>query len=73
MKRLLTTAALAFALAAGPVAAEAADVSRSAMPAQQASAFTGDNSTGIWIAVAVLAGLGLFLAFGDDDDDPDSP
>lgn len=73
MKRLLMTAGLAFALAGAPVAAQAADVSRAAPAAHEVSAFTGDNSTGLWVALALLVGVSLFLVLDDDDDDPDSP
>lgn len=71
MKRLLTAIAGASLLAAAPVA-QAAEASRSNAPMDEASAMAGENSTLLWIGLAIALGIGLYLIL-DDGNSPDSP
>ena len=72
MIKLLTSASMAVALVAAPVA-KAAEASRASAPVEGTSAIGGGSNL-LYILIAVL--LSGVVSIGDifgDDDDPDSP
>ena len=73
MKKLVTSAILAFSLIAAPIATASAAPSRAAAPiSEEASELGGGEGGGLVLAIIILAGIiGAILA--QENDSPDSP
>jgi hypothetical protein len=73
MKNVFTSVALAFSLAAAPIAtANAAPLRASAPISSEASALGGGEGGGLVLAIIIVAGI-IGAILDQEDDSPDSP